>query len=36
MERSEGIVGTWKLIAALITTQAGESRPMLAKIRAVF
>jgi hypothetical protein len=29
MERNEGIVGTRKLIAALITTQAGESRPML-------
>jgi hypothetical protein len=29
MGRDEGIVGTWKLISASITTQAGESRPML-------
>jgi hypothetical protein len=27
--RNESIVGTWKLIAALITAEAGESRPML-------
>jgi hypothetical protein len=31
MERNEGIVGTWKLIAASITNPAGESHPMLGK-----
>ena len=26
MERSDGIVGTWKLVSALLTTLGGESR----------
>lgn len=29
MERSDGIMGTWKLVSALLTTLGGESRKLL-------